>query len=156
MLTSRSALFFFFFLHPPQPPSLIATIFRGREKEKERERERRFKTLGRTVNSGRRNPEKCRLSSRNSCLCPPPPFVPLAVTQEHHKPISPSKKREGEKSTAKKNDLTVLTFGVLTLMTLMILMFHHEKSTRNKGGGGGGAGEGATLKLNYLRFLILL
>lgn len=72
----------------------------------------------------------------------PPLFVPLAVTQEHHKPISPSKKRErGKKNLQpKKNDLTVLTFGVLTLMTLMILMFHQEKSTRNKGGGGGGAG----------------
>lgn len=78
-----------------------------------------------------------------ACVLPPtPPFVPSAVTQEHHKPITPSKKREREKKNLqpKKNDLTVLTFGVLTLMTLMILMFHQEKSTRNKGGGGGGAG----------------
>lgn len=86
----------------------------------------------------------------------PPRFVPLAVTQEHHKPISPlQEERKGKNLQPKKNDLTVLTFGVLTLMTLMILMFHQEKSTRNKGGGGGGAG-GTTLKLNYLRFLILL
>lgn len=88
---------------------------------------------------------------------PPPPFVPLAVTQVHHKPISPSKKRERGKKNLQpeKTDLTVLTFGVLTLMTLMVLMFHREKSTRNKGGEGGGCG-GTTLKLNYLRFLIIL
>lgn len=52
------------------------------------------------------------LSSPNSCLYPPTLFVPLAVTQEHHKPIyttpAPRKEKkggaegEGGKCTAKK------------------------------------------------------
>lgn len=70
LLTSRSAFFF----PSPRPPSSIGTIFRERESGRDRKTER-FKMLGWTVNSARRNPEKCGLSCRNSCLIPPS-FVP--------------------------------------------------------------------------------